>query len=69
MAERGGIADFERAEGGPPVRMLAGPIRVDGAPPPTEAAPALGADTDAILRRAGLSAAAIDELRERGTIR
>ncbi|MBY0330953.1 MAG: CoA transferase [Acetobacteraceae bacterium] len=67
-AERGAVADFMREEGGAPVRMLTSPIRVDGAPPPTRAAPALGAQTEAILRRIGLDEAAIAALRAQGTI-
>jgi succinate---hydroxymethylglutarate CoA-transferase len=66
---RGGIAEFARAEGGAPVRMLTGPVRVDGRLPPTAAAPALGADTDAVLGRLGLDAQAIATLRKKGTIR
>jgi succinate---hydroxymethylglutarate CoA-transferase len=66
---RGGVADFARAEGGAPVRMLTGPVRVDGRLPPTTAAPALGADTDAVLGRLGLDAQAIASLRGKGTIR
>ena len=67
-AERGAVADFRRAEGGAPVRMLTSPIRVDGALPPTRAAPALGAQTEAILRRIGLDDDAIAALRAGGTI-
>ncbi len=69
VAERQGVAAFAREEGGVPVRMLTSPIRVNGALPPTNAAPALGAHTEDILKRAGLNQAAIDALRREGTIR
>ncbi|WP_270937940.1 CaiB/BaiF CoA transferase family protein, partial [Falsiroseomonas oryzae] len=48
---RGGVAEFPRAEGGAPVRMLTGPVRVNGGPGRQVAAPALGADTAAVLAR------------------
>jgi hypothetical protein len=47
--EQQAVADFARREGGGPVRMLTGPVRVAGARPPTKAAPTLGADTADIL--------------------
>ena len=68
--EQQAVADFMRREGGDPVRMLTGPVRVAGHRPPTAAAPALGADTSDILsKRLGLDAGAIEKLREKGTIR
>jgi crotonobetainyl-CoA:carnitine CoA-transferase CaiB-like acyl-CoA transferase len=68
--EQSAIADFARREGGDPVRMLTGPVRVTGARPPTKAAPALGADTSDILsKRLHLNAEAIQKLKEKGTIR
>jgi len=67
--EQQAVADFARREGGDPVRMLTGPVRVAGARPPTKAAPALGADTaDILTKRLGLDAEAINKLREKGTI-
>jgi crotonobetainyl-CoA:carnitine CoA-transferase CaiB-like acyl-CoA transferase len=67
--EQAAIADFTRREGGEPVRMLTGPVRVAGARPPSIAAPALGADTNDILeKRLGLDAEEIKKLREKGTI-
>ena len=67
--EQQAVADFARREGGDPVRMLTGPVRVAGTRPPTKAAPALGADTTDILsKRLGLDAGAIKKLREKGTI-
>ena len=68
--EQQAVADFKRREGGDPVRMLTGPVRVAGHRPPTAAAPPLGADTSDILsKRLGLDAGAIEKLREKGTIR
>jgi crotonobetainyl-CoA:carnitine CoA-transferase CaiB-like acyl-CoA transferase len=67
--EQAAIADFTRREGGDPVRMLIGPVRVAGARPPSIAAPALGADTNDILKkRLGLGTEEIKKLREKGTI-
>ncbi|MBM3594176.1 MAG: CoA transferase, partial [Alphaproteobacteria bacterium] len=62
--EQQAVADFARREGGDPVRMLTGPVRLAGSRPPTKAAPALGADTaDILSKRLGLDAAAIKNLR------
>ncbi len=68
VAERGAVQPFARRDGGEPVHMLAGPVRVNGAPPPTRAAPALGADTDAILARLGRGAEHVQELKNKGTV-
>jgi crotonobetainyl-CoA:carnitine CoA-transferase CaiB-like acyl-CoA transferase len=67
VAERDGIADFAYPDGRR-ARMIAGPIRVPGAELPTRAAPAMGADTDAELRRAGYSNERIAALRAAGVI-
>lgn len=56
VAERGRLRDY----GG--VRMVAGPV-LDKPEPPTAPGPALGADTDAVLRNCGFSDAEIDRLR------
>ena len=50
------------------MRVLANPIKLDGARLPNRAAPKLGADSDAILRDAGYDAAAIAELRAAGVV-
>lgn len=63
VREGGRVATFTRAEGGATVEGLVGPVRINGQPAPTMAAPALGADTAAVLGRLGLDAAAIDALR------
>jgi crotonobetainyl-CoA:carnitine CoA-transferase CaiB-like acyl-CoA transferase len=62
VAERGDIQHYG------PARMVAGPIRDGAADPPREPAPALGADTDAVLRECGFSASDIAEFRAQGVI-
>jgi crotonobetainyl-CoA:carnitine CoA-transferase CaiB-like acyl-CoA transferase len=57
VAERGGIQQYG------PARMVAGPIRDGASEPPRQPAPALGADTDAVLRDCGFSDAALAALR------
>ncbi len=67
VAERGGIAEFSY-EDGRQVRLLANPIRCSDADLPRRAAPALGADTDSLLRGLGYSPERISELRARRAI-
>ena len=67
VAERGGVQRFAYPDGRT-VRMIAAPVRVPGTAPPTRAAPALGADTDAELRAAGYSDERIAALRAAGVI-
>ncbi len=57
VAERGLIQDYDH------VRMVAGPVRDSAAEPPLRAAPALGADTQAVLRDCGFSEGEIAALR------
>jgi crotonobetainyl-CoA:carnitine CoA-transferase CaiB-like acyl-CoA transferase len=57
VAERGLIRDYGAA------RMVAGPVRDGASEPPSQAAPALGADTDAVLRDCGFSQGEIAALR------
>ncbi len=52
FAETGGIQTVDHPQ--KPLRVLSGPIRLDGARAAATIAPALGADTDAILHEAGL---------------
>lgn len=52
----------------PDLKMVASPIRVDGARLDATPGPALGADTEALLREAGLSTAELDELRGAGAV-
>jgi succinate---hydroxymethylglutarate CoA-transferase len=66
VAEGGRLADYARA-GAPPIRMVAGPIKT-GEEPPLRAAPALGADTDAVLCECGFSQRDIAQLRADGVI-
>lgn len=50
------------------LRVLANPIRLDGARLPNRAAPLLGADSDAVLAQAGYNAAAVAQLRAQGVV-
>lgn len=68
VRERGNVAAFGRREGGEGVTMLRGPVRVDGGWTRADAAPALGADTGALLSRLGLGDEQVNELRRKGTI-
>ncbi|HYG54090.1 MAG TPA: CoA transferase, partial [Burkholderiales bacterium] len=66
VRERGGIAEYAWPDGRK-ARMMEGPIRY-GEEPPRRAAPALGADTDALLEEIGYDAARIRTLREKGVV-
>lgn len=68
VAERCGVLRY-RYPDGTEARMLAGPVRVPGAAPPRRAAPALGADTDALLAELGYSAAQVSDLKRDGAVR
>jgi len=61
VGEQDRLWDFERP-GATPVRMIATPVRSDDALP-RQAAPALGADTDAVLRDCGFSGEDLQRLR------
>lgn len=50
------------------LRILANPIRFDGARMPNRAAPLLGADSDAILAEAGFGADEIADLKAKGVV-
>jgi succinate--hydroxymethylglutarate CoA-transferase len=63
-AERGSVQSFDHPER-KDFRMIASPVRVDGEIPPARPGPALGADTDAVLRELGYDARAIAQLRAR----
>lgn len=63
VRNNGRVATFTRPGGGPTVEGLAGPVRIDGRAPPTTAAPALGADTESVLARIGITPARIAALR------
>jgi crotonobetainyl-CoA:carnitine CoA-transferase CaiB-like acyl-CoA transferase len=62
VAERRRLADYG------PLRMVAGPVIDSASAPPNAAAPALGVDTDAVLRDCGFSDREITALRTEGVI-
>jgi len=64
VQEQGRVLDFEHPAG--PVRMVASPVRAGTHP--ARPAPAMGADTDEILRQAGYDPQTIDHLRESAVI-
>ncbi len=57
------IAKFE-SRTGPPVTMLTGPVKIADQSQDRRVGPALGADTDAILRRCGYDECEIAKLRQ-----
>jgi crotonobetainyl-CoA:carnitine CoA-transferase CaiB-like acyl-CoA transferase len=60
------LDSVDHAQG--PLRVLANPIKIDGARLPNRAAPKLGGDTDALLGEIGYSSAEITRLRSDGTV-
>ena len=67
FAATGGIQEVDHPER-PGLRVLSSPIRLDGERPAAAPSPALGADTDAILRDLGLRDAEVADLRASGVI-
>ncbi len=67
VAAMGGIERYARPGGGS-YRMVAPPVRSAGVPAPKNAAPALGADTDAILAELGMDAATRARFRKEGIV-
>ena len=67
VAERGSIVDYAYLDGRT-ARLVANPIRCSDVELPHRAAPALGADTDALLEELGYSAERIAELRTRRAV-
>jgi crotonobetainyl-CoA:carnitine CoA-transferase CaiB-like acyl-CoA transferase len=67
VAERGGVANFSYPDGRQ-ARLIANPIRLSDAELPRRAAPALGADTDELLRGLGYSDERIAALRAAGAV-
>ena len=65
--ERERVMAFDHPEHGP-IRGIAGAVRVADVELPTQAAPSLGADTDAVLRAAGLTDERIAHLREQRVV-
>jgi crotonobetainyl-CoA:carnitine CoA-transferase CaiB-like acyl-CoA transferase len=62
------VAERSRIAGYGPVHMVMGPVVDASSPAPREPAPALGADTDAVLRACGFSAGEIAALRREGVV-
>ncbi len=67
VAETGGLQTLTHPSAGS-FRMVAPPVRTAGDDAPARSAPALGADTDEVLRGLGYDAARIDALRAAGVI-
>jgi len=67
VAEREGIAEFSYPDGRK-AKLLANPIRLSDAQLPRRAAPALGEDTDALLRSLGYGEERIAALRAAGAV-
>jgi crotonobetainyl-CoA:carnitine CoA-transferase CaiB-like acyl-CoA transferase len=61
------VVEFHHPVHGP-IKGIASPVRVSGATLPTEAAPALGQDTDDLLSKIGYSGGRLADLRKRGAI-
>jgi len=66
LRERGLFGEVANPWEGKTFPALATPVRVDGARVPFRPAPALGADTDAVLNEAGFTEEEISTLRARG---
>jgi crotonobetainyl-CoA:carnitine CoA-transferase CaiB-like acyl-CoA transferase len=62
VAERGSLQEFAYPDGRA-ARLIASPLRLSDAELPRHAAPALGADTDALLKALGYSEERIAALR------
>ena len=67
VAERGNVLGFPHPQR-PDLRLLANPVRVEGEAHPNRPAPALGADSEAVLRELGYSAERIAALKEQGVV-
>lgn len=67
VAERGLLSSVTLPDGAA-ARFVRNPIRITGAEPPARSAPAMGADTDALLTELGMGRHEIDALRTRGVI-
>ncbi|MBL8302625.1 MAG: CoA transferase [Ideonella sp.] len=65
--EREGVLDYHYPDGRS-ARMIANPVRVDGATLPQRAAPTMGEHNESLLREAGFDEAAITKLRALGVI-
>jgi crotonobetainyl-CoA:carnitine CoA-transferase CaiB-like acyl-CoA transferase len=63
-----GMIDVAPHPDRPDMRVLASPVRLDGARSPARAAPLLGADSDDILESLGYDQAAVAKLRQSGIV-
>ncbi len=61
------VVEFHHPEHGP-IKGIASPVRVSGAAHPTDAAPALGANTDDLLSEMGYSPSRLADLRKRAIV-
>jgi len=68
VAERGNLGAYAYPDGRS-ARLVASPLRCSDVELPRRAAPALGADTDALLHEAGYPAERIEALRAAGVVR
>ena len=66
VTEQGRVRTVDHPTG--PIRLLAASVSCPGEETPCAAAPAMGADTDAVLGEAGFTAAEIAELRRAGAV-
>ncbi|MCZ6842071.1 MAG: CoA transferase [SAR324 cluster bacterium] len=67
VRDEGRLRDYAHHSGGK-VRMVAGPVLCPGDEAPARAAPALGADSEALLRELGYGQEGITKLRDAGAI-
>ncbi len=67
VAEAGRVIPFHRPDGAP-VRLVGNPVRCPGVPLPSRAAPAMGADTEALLKSLGYDDPRILALKHQGVI-
>lgn len=67
VRDDGRLKDYAHSTGSS-LRMVVGPVHCPGDDPPARAAPALGADTEELLRELGYEDDRIIDLREAGTI-
>ncbi len=68
LAETGSVINVAHPARPDGLRMIASPVKVNGTRPGAKAAPACGADTEAVLGEIGVGADALAELRQSGVI-
>ncbi len=68
LIETGGLQTVTHDARPDGLRIVSSPIRLSGSRIPTRRAPALGADTDAVLGSIGIADAALADLRARGIV-